>query len=231
MKLESAVKGDKMNVLEAIARRHSVRDYKPDPVPAEILLALLDAAHQAPSSWNLQPWEFVVVTDPAVKQALRAAANDQAHVEQAGAVFVCLGSMRRQDALADRLERNIPAGATPERRERAMRTVNRHRHDPDVRKTHVLTNTYIATAQLVLAAQHFGLGSVWMGGFDAEQVKQVLSIPDDYLVAALVAVGWPAAGHAQEPRVRRPLHEIYAWNRFGNQESPAVPAVQAPAER
>lgn len=203
-----------MHVLEAIARRRSVRSYKPEPVPEEILLQLLDAARQAPSSWNLQPWEFVVVTDPEVKKALRAAANQQAQVEQAAAVFVCLGSLRQQDALADRLERSIPADAPPERRERILRVVHRHRHDPEVRKIHVLTNTYIGIAHLVLAAESFGLGTSWMGGFDADQVRALLGIPDEYLVASLVAVGWPADGHAPQPRHRRPLAEIYQWNHF-----------------
>ncbi|MFZ5822758.1 MAG: nitroreductase family protein [Bacillota bacterium] len=204
-----------MNVLDAIERRHSVRTYEERPIPHEILVKILDAAHQAPSSWNLQPWEFVVVTDPEVKRQLRVAANNQAAVEEAGAVFVCLGSLRQQDALADRIERSVPPDATPERVERVMRNVSRMRHDQDFRKTHVLTNTYIGISFLVIAAQSFGLASVWMGGFNADQVKQILGIPDDFFVASLVAVGYPREDATQPPRKRRPLAEIQHWNRFG----------------
>lgn len=204
-----------MNVLEAIERRHSVRTYQEKPIETEILIKLLEAAHQAPSSRNLQPWEFIVVTDPAVKRALRGAANDQAQVEEAGALFVCLGSLRQQDALADRIEGSLSPDATPERRERVMRTVARMRTDQEFRRMHVLTNTYIGISFLVLAAQSFGLASVWMGGFNAERVKEILSIPDDYLVASLVSVGYPREEQTQPPRKRRPVEEIQHWNGFG----------------
>lgn len=205
-----------MNVLEAIERRHSVRTYQERPVPHEILVQLLEAAHQAPSSWNLQPWEFIVVTDPAVKRKLRLAANNQAHVEEAGALFVCLGSLRQQDALADRVEGALPPDATPERTERVMRSVARMRHDHEFRKIHVLTNTYIGISFLVLAAQSFGLGSVWMGGFDADQVKEILGIPDDFFIASLVSVGYPREDHTPPPRKRRSVAEIQHWNHFGS---------------
>lgn len=204
-----------MTVLEAIAQRQSVRSFKSEPVPHETLLQLIEAAHQAPSSWNLQPWEFVVVTDPEIKQALAVAANNQAHVAQAGATFVILGSLRQQDALAHRLEASIPADATAERRERTMRTVTRMRTDQEFRKSHVLNSTYISISWLVLAAQSLGLHSVWMGGFRADEVKSLLGVPEDYLVASLVSVGYPSDDWQPKPRKRRPLHEIYSFNRFG----------------
>lgn len=203
-----------MDVFKAIQLRHSVRNYKPDPVPEELLVKLIEAAHEAPSSWNLQPWEFIVVTDPAVKQQLKGAANNQAHVEQAGATIVCLASLKQQDALADRIEQGLPADATPERIERVMRTVSRMRTDHDFRKTHVLTNTYIAISFLVLAAQAHGLGTVWMGGFSPDKVKELLGIPEGYIVASLVSVGWPADEVEPQPRKRRPLSEVYHRNRF-----------------
>lgn len=205
-----------VNVLDAIERRHSVRTYDDRPIPHEVLVKILEAAHQAPSSWNLQPWEFIVITEPDLKRQLRAAANNQASVEEAGALFVCLGSLRQQDALADRIAGSIPPDATPERVEGVMRNVDRMRHDHEFRKTHVLTNTYIGISFLVLAAQSFGLASVWMGGFNADQVKEILGIPDDFFVASLVSVGYPREDSPQPPRKRRPLAEIQHWNRFGN---------------
>lgn len=204
-----------MHVLEAIERRRSVRAYSNRPVDPEILRRLVEAAHQAPSSWNLQPWEFIVVTDPEVKKRLRVAANNQAQVEEAGAVFVCLGSLQQQDALADRIERAIPPDATEERRARVRRTVTKMRADDEFRKIHVLTNTYIGISFLVLAAESFGLSSVWMGGFDGEQVKEILGIPEGFYVASLVSVGYPAEDYVPGPRNRRPVEEILHWNQFG----------------
>jgi nitroreductase len=59
-----------MDVFEAIAARKSVRSYRPDPVPKEVVERIVDAGRQAPSGNNIQPWEFVVVTDAGMRQQL-----------------------------------------------------------------------------------------------------------------------------------------------------------------
>jgi len=56
--------------LDLARRRRSTRRYRPDPVPEELLEQVLEAGRWAPSAVNSQPWEFVVVRDPEVKQAL-----------------------------------------------------------------------------------------------------------------------------------------------------------------
>jgi nitroreductase len=61
----------------AVASRRTVRDFLPEPVPQEVLDRCLDAARLAPSSSNLQPWEFVVIRDPQVRAAANAACLDQ----------------------------------------------------------------------------------------------------------------------------------------------------------
>jgi nitroreductase len=62
-----------MDVIEAIRTRRSIRAYKPDPVPEEHIMQVLEAARLAPSAGNRQPWLFIVVRDPQVKERLRAA--------------------------------------------------------------------------------------------------------------------------------------------------------------
>ena len=59
-----------MNVTEAIRARRSIRKYKPDPVPQEHISLILEAAMMAPSACNCRPWEFVVVSDPDLKNQL-----------------------------------------------------------------------------------------------------------------------------------------------------------------
>jgi len=61
----------------AVETRRTVRDFLPEPVPQEVLDRCLDAARLAPSSSNLQPWEFVVIRDPEARQAANAACLDQ----------------------------------------------------------------------------------------------------------------------------------------------------------
>lgn len=202
-------------VLEAIARRHSVREFRAEPVPDETLLALLEAAHQAPSAMNHQPWEFVVVRRPETKAALAGATSGRNAqiVQTAGASVVCLASLRQALALADRVEAQLRAGQAPPEREAL---VKRLREDEAYRRTLVLPNTYIAVAQMILAATGLGLGTLWMTGFDGEKVKAAVGAPAaDYLFAGVVAVGYPADGWQQPARTRRPLEEIYSFERLG----------------
>ena len=80
-----------MNVYEAINARQSVRAYQDKPVPQEVLNRILEAARLAPSGNNRQPWKFVVVTNPEMRQQLTAAANNQKFVAQAPVVIAAVG--------------------------------------------------------------------------------------------------------------------------------------------
>ena len=57
-----------MDVFEAIKGRRSIRRFKKDPVPDELILKVIDAARWAPSSKNKQPWEFIVIRDEETKR-------------------------------------------------------------------------------------------------------------------------------------------------------------------
>ena len=60
-----------MNFLEVVAGRRSVRKYREEEVPAELLDQVLEAVRWAPSGGNIQPWEVIVVRDPETKRALQ----------------------------------------------------------------------------------------------------------------------------------------------------------------
>ena len=62
-------------LVESLARRRSVRDFAPDPVPRELIEIAITAANTAPSGANRQPWHFVAVSDPAVKAEIRRGAE------------------------------------------------------------------------------------------------------------------------------------------------------------
>jgi nitroreductase len=79
-------------VLDVIKARGSIRSYKDKPLPKQALLDILEAARMAQSADNRQPWEFIVVTDPATKSKLVHAAGNQSFVGKAAAVLVCLAN-------------------------------------------------------------------------------------------------------------------------------------------
>lgn len=71
--------------LDYLRKRHSVRDFAPDPVPQAVIEACIAAAGTAPSGANQQPWHFVAIADPAMKARIRAAAEEEERDFYAGA--------------------------------------------------------------------------------------------------------------------------------------------------
>ena len=73
-----------MDALEAIRKRRSVREYTGDAIPREDLENIVDAARLAPTGWNRQPWDFIVITDKEMIQKLKVASQ---WMEKAGAII------------------------------------------------------------------------------------------------------------------------------------------------
>ena len=73
-----------MDALEAIRKRRSVREYTGNAIPREDLENIVDAARLAPTGWNRQPWDFIVITDKEMIQKLKVASQ---WMEKAGAII------------------------------------------------------------------------------------------------------------------------------------------------
>ena len=80
-----------METLEAIFERRSVRTYKSDPIPDDLLQQILESARQAPSAANRQPWHFVVVGDADQKRRVAQACNNQMWMADAAYIVVAVG--------------------------------------------------------------------------------------------------------------------------------------------
>ncbi len=167
-----------MDVLEAIRKRRSIRRYSSDPVSEEDVRELLTAAVWAPSAGNAQPWKFIVVRDPALKEKLVAVAHGQRFIAEAPViVVVCADVGRARRAYGER-------GAT----------------------LYCLQDTAAAIQNMLLAATAKGLGTCWVGAFDEEKAREVLALPPSLRAVALIPVGRPR--EEPETRTRRPLHEV-----------------------
>jgi nitroreductase len=177
-----------LSVAEAAARRRSIRQYSSDPVPRADLEEILRVALLAPSSFNLQPWRFVIVESPELKSKLSAAANHQKQVALAPAVIVLYTDTADAIAHSDEAVRpDLP----PERRERALAGISKFaaRTAPEELETWGAGQGCIALGYLLLAAESLGYQTSPMQGFDAGAVKAALDLPAHVKVPALVAIG------------------------------------------
>jgi nitroreductase len=92
-----------MEVYECIRTRRTIREFKPDPVPEEVVYKILQAARWAPSSGNSQPWHFIVITDRDTLESIGRIATSGAFVAQAPlAIAIVIDNARRPDLDAGR---------------------------------------------------------------------------------------------------------------------------------
>lgn len=168
-----------MEVFEAIKKRRSIRKFDPTKeVTDEQIEKLLEAARWAPSAGNLQSWFFVVVQDQKTKEQLVEAARGQDFVAQASVIIVSC--------------------ADPER--------STSRYGRRGERLYTFQDVTIATQNIWLAATEMGLGAVWVGAFNEDEVSQVLNLPPHLKPIALLPIGYPV--ESPSPPSRRSIKEI-----------------------
>ncbi len=180
-----------MDLYQAIRARRSVRKYRPDPVPADVLDRLLEAAQWAPSWAHTQCCEVVVATSPAVKEALQGTlpATNPAFRAMVEAPAVLAFCGRKGRAGFKKGEPGTPRGDW------------------------LLFDVALAMENLMLAAEAEGLGTVCVGLFDAAAAATALGVPAEVDVVALTPLGYPAAETKVPPRKGR--GEFVHWDRYG----------------
>lgn len=181
----------RLSAADAAAARHSVRAYTGQEVTDETLTRLLALTGRAPSAFNLQPWRFVVVRDPAVKAELSAAAFGQKQVVGAPVVVALYADM--EDTMAS-LDQIVHPGLPAEQKEKtiAMLQGTFGGQSVEQRGTWANSQANIALGYLLLLARSEGLDTSPMLGFDQAKVKEILGLPAHATVTALVALGYGA---------------------------------------
>lgn len=195
-----------MRVSEAIATRRAIKQFDPEHQLSEADQdRLIELAMQSPTAFNLQHWRFVVVRDPARRQAIREVAWDQAQVTDASMLVILTG---RRDVWQDEAER-VWRDAPSEVREMMAGAIDAYYRDkPQVERDEVMRSCGIAGQSLMLAAREMGLDSCPMDGFDFEAVGRLINLPDDHLISFMVAIGkkaadvWPRPGQLSLDEVR-----------------------------
>ncbi|MFQ5999813.1 MAG: nitroreductase family protein [Candidatus Bathyarchaeia archaeon] len=173
-----------MDVFEAIKRRRSVRTYTSEEVSEEDVKKLIEAARWAPSAGNIQPWEFVIVTNAETKRRLSAAALHQTFIEEAPVVIVVCANVARSSWGYGSRGANL----------------------------YCLQDTAAATENILLAAHALGLATCWVGAFHEDEVAKVVNTPRNVRPVAIVPVGHPAKKPEAPPK--RSLREIVHYETF-----------------
>ena len=161
-----------MEFSKVISARRSTRKFTDDPVSADQINALLEAAIAAPNACNMQSWHFYVVTDPAVKSQL---AEEKAIAEWATTAPVLFVVCTAADEIVSLF------GEIGE-------------------KLFAIQDTACAIENILLCAADMGLGGCFMGAFKRELVERIVGIKSGHKPIAVVPIGKPAAELPARPR-------------------------------
>ncbi len=189
-----------MEVLEAIKSRRSIRRYQTTPVDDKTLEIVLEAARWAPSWKNTQCWRFVVVRDSSIKAEI---AN-------------CLIKSKRGDILVDNagsmaiIQAPILIVACAELGKSGL---NAGVFATDKGDWYMF-DVALAMQNLVLAAHALGLGTVYLGLFNAKKVAEILVVPEGFCVVAMTPLGYP--DQELRPVPRKELSEIVFYDKYGS---------------
>lgn len=197
-----------LTVPQAIQSRRSIRAYEQQPIPREDLDEILRLTSLAPSAFNIQPWRFIVVTDPDLKAQVKEAAYGQRQVGNAPAVIVVTSDM--EDVMEHPREVVHP-GMSDQQKDGAVQTLKDTYGKLSVEERALagVAQTNIALGFLLVAAQGLGYATSPMLGFDRDKMREVLGLKDHVRFAAIVAIG--RAAEDGFPHHRHELDRIVTY--------------------
>jgi nitroreductase len=213
-----------MELHDALMTTRAMRRFSDEPVSDATVQRILRAAVQAPSGGNIQPYQFVVVTEQEIKDQLasiylRAHERYEPAVQQHVPAFKDEAAERRHQrnwAATDHLARNL--AAVPVMVLVVVPKISMAIEDDqgvmDVGP--VYASVYPAVQNFILAARDEGLGTCLTSVFRIyeDEVREVCGIPDRYEVVALLPLGHPTGNWGVAHR--RPAETLTSWNRFGD---------------
>ncbi len=167
-----------MKLMDAIRQRRSIRNFLETPITEDKLRCVLESANAAPSAGNMQAYEIFVVKEKRARLAVARAAHEQLFIASAPVSLVfCTNPARAAERYGKRGE-----------------------------KLYSVQDATIACAFAMLAATAHGLGSVWVGAFEPDEIRKVIGAPGGLTPIAILPLGY--AAEKPDLQERRPLEDL-----------------------
>jgi nitroreductase len=176
---------------DVIRERRATPAFSSDPIDEQDLEKIVRAGLEAPSSYNVQPWRFVVVRNPEQRRRLRVAAKNQPQVEQAPVVIVACGDTTGwKEDLEEVIQVARAHGFNSESQiERKRKNVSADLGSHPNISMWVTKQTMIAATTTMWMAEALGYDTGPMEGFDENAVREVLGVPPHVRIIFLLAIG------------------------------------------
>ena len=181
-----------VTLYEALAMRRSVRNFLNKPVEREKIMACLEAARLAPSASNSQPWSFLVVDDPAIRDRLCKNAFSgpyfiNSFCKKAPVILVVISEQSKFLTRIAAVFRGTQF---------------------------YLIDIGISVEHFVLQAEESGLGTCWIGWFNEDAIKELLNVPKGKKIDVLLALGYPDPKVAPSKLERETIEKMSSFNSY-----------------
>lgn len=176
-----------MDTFEAIEKRRSIKNFDPNHVMTKQEIdKILSAAIQSPTSYNIQNWRFVTITNKETKARLRAASWNQAQVTDASVVIVLCADLHAWEKDPARYWKNAPK-STQDYLVPAI--IEAYKGQDQFQRDEAIRSCGMAAQTIMLAAKAMDYDSCPMIGFIPEQVTKIINLPADHMIAMMVTIG------------------------------------------
>jgi nitroreductase len=198
-------------VHQAIERRRSIKHYDIHHKMSQSEIdQLLSMAMLSPTAFNIQNWRFVVVTDPVLRQQIRAVSWNQAQVEEASILIVLTADLKAWNKQPERYWQHAPQAVA----DILVPAIgNYYKDNTQVERDEAMRSCGMAAMAIMLAAKEMGYDTCPMDGFDFDAVAKLLNLPADHIPTMFVTVGkgikeaWPRGGQLA-------MDEVVIRNKF-----------------
>jgi len=177
-----------MDFYELITKRQSERQYAPQLVELEKIIQCIEAARMAPSACNAQPWKFIVVDEPELKQQVATATASMGMNKFANEAPVIVAVVLEKPNFTSKIGSVLKG------------------------KEYTLMDIGIATTHFCLQATELGLGTCILGWFDEKKVRKLLQIPSNKRIPLLITIGYPTS--ELRNKQRKDINIIYSKNKY-----------------
>ena len=200
-----------METFDAIYKRRAVKHYDPShQFTEEEMTRLMEATIQSPTSFNMQNWRFVLVTDPELRTRLRAVSYDQAQVVEASLLIIMTANLQAWREDPQRYWRDAPKDVA----ETLVGWMGQFYEGNDqLQRDEAMRSMGIAAQTIMLAAKAMDYDSCPMIGFEPDKVAELINLPDDHIIGLMIAVG-KAAKPAQPKPGQLPLEQVVVRDKY-----------------
>ena len=200
-----------MDTIDAIKQRRSIKSFDSNhKMSNEEITKILESAILSPTSYNIQNWRFVTITDKDLKNKLSELSHGQKHVSEASLVIILCADLNSWEKEPERYWKNLPE----EPRNVLVTSLQKsYRGKLQQQRDEAMRSCGMAAQTIMLAAKSMGYDTCPMKGFDYDKVGKLIKLPDDHVISMMVVVG--KATKQPSPRGGQlPLSEVVFENTF-----------------